>query len=210
MRLFSLFIFFNTSLVFGQIESRQLTLNGGASHNLMRFVHTADFRDFSHQYNFTPGLLVSADLGVFSFLSVGVSFTAQRHILSVSDYSYQNGAGNMVTENATLNMLIGGGQLRVLIHPRSIVNDDNLDFYYGIHGSVRFYKTTTTSSDPNFYAPSSDLKTIFCGVIGVRYFLTTQLGLFAEGALPGPYTLSVGLTMRIGPDPIDFKGWLLR
>lgn len=182
---------------FGQNHFNQWVLSGGASYSFLRGIHKLPFKNYDKDFKFTVGGQFHADWGLIRRLSVGVGITHQRHHLTIQDYQYTID-NTVYTENPTQRVFATGFYMRALIHMRSLYEDsgDQLDVYWGAAQQFIVFQSFNNSSDPNFHQFDESLQAIPCFLTGVRYYPTDFLGVHAEAAFPGVYTLSAGIVYR--------------
>jgi len=175
----------------------QIAITAGASHSVLRGVHKIPFKKFENYFNPTAGYQFHLDYAFIKILSFGGGFTRQNHSLSIINYQYESNL-NLLTENVIQNIEATSIYLRVLLHSKMIYSNsfNDIDLYYGIMFNQMHYKSTSSSSDPNFYKTPEEPFDVYSAVIGVRYYPIDKVGLFFETAFPGAYTFSGGITLR--------------
>ncbi len=183
---------------FGQNKFGQLNISAGATYNLFRGVHKIPFITYDKSYQFTMGQQIHADWALMRRISIGAGITHQRHDLNIYNYTYTAGGEN-ITENPVQSISVTGLYARGLYHMHKVYKKTNkmVDLYWGAQLQFIFYKSRNTSNDPDFHKTNKSLGKIPSLVGGIRFYPLKKLGVHAEVAIPGSYTLSMGITYRL-------------
>lgn len=154
---------------------------------------------------FTIGFFASADFAIFKRLSFGGAIGVHRFNYTVDDYTYEiNGVIN--TSDAELKVSSFAAYGRGLWHFYDIYEktDQKLDLYAGIGTGFFDYKYQIETSD--FQDDSYTQKGLVrpYGLVGVRYYPTTNLGIHLEAAFPADYLMVFGIAYRFEWQAINF------
>ena len=193
MRIVLLLSLMLSNLTFSQREYGEFVPNVGVSHSLLRAAHKLNFLGFEKSFDFKPGIFIGCDVGFMQVMSVGLSFVGQDHTLHIEDYNYVNTNNSVVIEDVDYRIRAWAFNVRVLAHADV---DGYLDFYGGLQYSFMYFRYTSTSSDPNINTGPQRLRKIPSLVAGVRYYPIEPIGIYTELAIPGVYTISMGLCFR--------------
>lgn len=184
--------------VSAQNKFGQVSMNFAPTWSAWRGIHKAPFKEYTKQFDFTVGLNASFDWGVLRQLSIGAGFSTHNHILQIEDYTWTD-QNTTTTENVTQQIRSSAFNLRGLFHPLAIFeeSDEKFDVYFGVQHSIFQLQTSNTSADPNFPEYELSLQQLPVLIGGARYFPTKNIGMHVELSIPGVYTVSAGLSIRI-------------
>lgn len=183
--------------VYSQNQYGQFVVSGGTSYSALRGIHKLAFLKYDKNFDFTVGQQIHLDVALIRRFSVGFGYTHQKHVLNINEYQYFKGP-EIITESTTQTTNVHAFYFRALFHHHNLFEDSGemFDLYAGAQQNFMLFNTKHNSSDPDFPRSSDGTITIPSFLVGLRYFPIDQFGLYVEGAIPGAYTISLGLVFR--------------
>jgi hypothetical protein len=186
------------SIVKAQNEFHQVILNGGISINAFKSIHKIRYNNFENNIEFGLGKQIFLDYGFFRRMSMGIGYSNHNHILNITDYQYTDG-NNTFTESVSMSINTNMYTYRVLFHSLDAfdMTDGIIDVYGGVQGFHMRTRSVSSSSDPDIYVLNNN-EEFMALVGGIRVYPTPALGAYVEASILGNYTISAGISIRLG------------
>ncbi len=145
----------------------------------------------------TPALQATFDYNVYEWLSIGGGISFQEASGQIVDYSF-----TIPVLDTVITESFGVDVSRLVIGIRALAHynvGERIDLYSGIRINYKSINISSTSTNPIFDRDLLNIPNVGVQIIGigVRYFVTENIGLSAETGFGGPHFLNVGLNFRM-------------